>query len=81
MNVTSAIFATGMPCADSSTIWARRQVTTDPVPLRMIRSSRRPSSSSISRIRTRSATSTACRTRAAGVESGRRVTSAQHKGH
>ena len=30
MNDTSAIFATGMPCADSSTIWARRQVTTDP---------------------------------------------------
>ena len=31
---TSAIFATGMPCADSSTIWARRQVTTEPVPCR-----------------------------------------------
>ncbi|MFB7867915.1 hypothetical protein [Streptomyces sp. NPDC056069] len=56
MNVTSAIFATGMPCADSSTIWARRQVTTDPVPLRMICSSRLPSSSSISRTCTRSAT-------------------------
>nr|WP_169314089.1 hypothetical protein [Streptomyces piniterrae] len=49
VNVTSAIFATGMLCADSNTIWARRQVTTDPLPLRMIRSSRRPSSSSISR--------------------------------
>ncbi|ELP62573.1 hypothetical protein STRTUCAR8_00992 [Streptomyces turgidiscabies Car8] len=36
MNVTSAIFATDMPRADSSTIWARRQVTTDPVPPRMI---------------------------------------------
>ncbi|WP_406500780.1 hypothetical protein OG936_13555 [Streptomyces sp. NBC_00846] len=55
VNVTSAIFATGMPCANSSTIWARRQVTTEPVPLRMIRSRRRPSSS-ISRTRTRSAT-------------------------
>ncbi len=44
---TSAILATGMPCADSSTIWARRQVTTDPAPRRMIRSSRRPSLSSI----------------------------------
>ncbi|WP_165945603.1 hypothetical protein [Micromonospora sp. KC606] len=30
VNVASAIFAAGMPCADSSTIWARRQVTTDP---------------------------------------------------
>ncbi len=58
VNDTSAIFATGMPCAESSTIWARRQVTTDPVPLRIIRSSRRPSSSSISRTRTRSATRT-----------------------
>ncbi|KAF5990264.1 hypothetical protein BOG92_054325 [Streptomyces sp. WAC00263] len=56
VNVTSAIFATGMPCADSRIIWARRQVTTDPVPRRMIRSSRPPSSSSISRTRTRSAT-------------------------
>ena len=45
VKVTSAIFTTGMPCADSRIIWARRQVTTDPVPLRMIRSSRRPSSS------------------------------------
>ncbi|MFF8192064.1 hypothetical protein ACF05L_14685 [Streptomyces bobili] len=41
VNVTSAIFATGMPCADNSTIWARRQAT-DPVPLRMIRSNRLP---------------------------------------
>lgn len=59
VNVTSAIFATAMPCADNSTIWARRQVTTDPVPRRMIRSSRRPSPSSISRTRTRSAIRTA----------------------
>ncbi|MFF5490324.1 hypothetical protein [Streptomyces virginiae] len=53
--MTSAIFATGMRWADSSTIWARRQVTTDPVPRRTIRSSRLPSSSSISRTCTRSA--------------------------
>ncbi|MCI3928894.1 hypothetical protein MQV74_06285 [Streptomyces sp. AN091965] len=58
VNDTSASFTTGIPCVDSKTIWARRQVTTDPVPLRMIRSSRRPSSSSISRTRTRSATRT-----------------------
>ncbi|HEX6451850.1 MAG TPA: hypothetical protein VF060_20595 [Trebonia sp.] len=58
-NVTSAIFATGMLCADSSTIWARRHVTTGPLPRRMIRSRRCPSSSSISRTRTRSAASTA----------------------
>jgi hypothetical protein len=42
--------------ADSSTICARRQVTTDPLPRRTISTSRRPSSSSISRTRTRSAT-------------------------
>lgn len=58
VNDTSAIFATGMPCADSSTIWARRQDTTDPVPLRIIRSSRLPSLSSISRTRTRIVTRT-----------------------
>ena len=56
VNVTSAIFATSMPCADSSTICARRQVTTDPVPRRTIRSSRCPSSSSISRTRMPSVT-------------------------
>ncbi|MYW04128.1 hypothetical protein GT354_38770 [Streptomyces sp. SID3343] len=61
VNVTSAIFATLMACADSRTIWARRHVTTDPVPRRTIRKSRRPSSSSISRTRTRSATDTASR--------------------
>lgn len=49
VNDTSAIFATGMPCADSRTIWARRHVTTDPVPLRMIRSRRCSSSSSMCR--------------------------------
>src|SRR6516165_6215076 len=45
-----------MPCAESSTICARRQVTTDPLPRRTIRTSRRPSSSSISRTRSRSVT-------------------------
>lgn len=35
-NVASALFTTGMLCADSS-IRARRQATTDPVPPRMIR--------------------------------------------
>jgi hypothetical protein len=42
--------------ADSSTIWARRQVTTDPELRRTIRSSRLPSSLLICRTRTRSAT-------------------------
>ena len=45
-----------MPCADSSTICARRQVTTDPLPRRMIRTNRPPSSSPISRTRSRSLT-------------------------
>jgi hypothetical protein len=49
VNATFAIAGTRMPCADSSTICARRQVTTDPLPRRTIRTSRRPSSSSISR--------------------------------
>jgi hypothetical protein len=40
------------------TVIPGREVTTDPVPLRMIRSSRRPSSSSISRTHTRSAIQT-----------------------
>jgi hypothetical protein len=56
VNATFAIAGTSMPCADSSTICARRQVTTDPLPRRMIRTSRRPSSSSISRTRSRSVT-------------------------
>jgi hypothetical protein len=55
VNATSAIAAISMPCADSSTICTRRQVTTDPAPRRTIRGNRRPSSSSISRTRTRSA--------------------------
>lgn len=32
VNVTSALFATGMTWADSSTLRARRRVTTDPLP-------------------------------------------------
>ena len=48
VNATFAIAGTSMPCADSSTICARRQVTTDPLPWRTIRTSRWPSSSSIS---------------------------------
>ena len=56
VNATFAIAATPIPCADSSTICARRQVTTDPLPRRMIRTSRCPSSSSISRTRSRSVT-------------------------
>jgi hypothetical protein len=60
VNATLAIAAASMPWADSSTICARRQVTTDPVPRRTIRTSRRPSSSSISRTRTRSLTSPVC---------------------
>jgi hypothetical protein len=56
VNATSAIVGTSMPWADSSTICARRQVTTDPLPRRMIRTSRRPSPSSISRTRSRSVT-------------------------
>ena len=56
VNATFAIAATSIPWAGSSTICARRQVTTDPLPRRMIRTSRRPSSSSISRTRTRSVT-------------------------
>jgi hypothetical protein len=56
VKVASAIVVTDMPCADNSTIWARRRVGIDPEPLRMIRSRRCASSSSISRTRTRSAT-------------------------
>ena len=50
------IAGTGMPWALNRTIWARRQVTTDPVGRRRIRRSRCPSWSVISRTRTRSAT-------------------------
>ena len=55
VNATLAIAAASMPWAESSTICARRQVTTDPLPRRTIRTSRRPSSS-ISRTRSRSVT-------------------------
>ncbi|GGQ31925.1 hypothetical protein GCM10010140_72480 [Streptosporangium pseudovulgare] len=55
VNASSATFWTVMPCAGHSTICAHRQVTTEPEPRRTIRSSRLPSSSSISRTRTRSA--------------------------
>ena len=48
--------------ADSRTICARRQVTTDPLPRRTIRTSRRPSSASISRTPSRSVTGPVCRT-------------------
>ena len=40
VNATFPIAAASMPCADSSTIWARRQVTTDPLTRRMICTSR-----------------------------------------
>src|SRR4029434_3129290 len=56
VKVTWAIWATSMPWALSSTIWARRQVTTDPVDRRTMRSSRLPSWLLIARTRTRSAT-------------------------
>jgi len=56
VKATFAIADASMPWADSSTICARRQVTTDPLPRRMIRTSRCPSSSSISRTRSRSVT-------------------------
>jgi hypothetical protein len=56
VKVTLAIWLTSMPWALSSTIWARRQVTTDPELRRTIRSSRLPSWLVISRTWTRSAT-------------------------
>jgi hypothetical protein len=56
VKVTLARAGTSMPCADSSTICARRQVTTDPELRGTIRSSRLPSSLVMSRTRTRSAT-------------------------
>jgi hypothetical protein len=43
VNATFAIAAASMPWADSSIICARRQVTTDPLSRRTIRTSRRPS--------------------------------------
>src|SRR5450755_2379036 len=63
VNATFAIPAASMSCADSSTICARRHVTTDPLPRRTIRTSRRPSSSSsIPRTRRRSVTGPVCKT-------------------
>lgn len=55
VKLTFAIAATSMPWADSSTICARRQVTTDPESRRTVRNSRLPSSLVISRTRTHSA--------------------------
>jgi hypothetical protein len=43
VNTTSEILGGLMPWADSKTICARRQVTTEPVPRRTIRNSRLPS--------------------------------------
>jgi hypothetical protein len=40
--MTNPLSPTSMPWADSSTICARRQVNTDPLPRRMIQTSRRP---------------------------------------
>jgi hypothetical protein len=54
--MTNPLSPTSMPWADSSTICARRQVNTDPLPRRMIQTSRRPSPSSISRTRSCSVT-------------------------
>jgi hypothetical protein len=55
VNTTREISTAVMPCADNSTIWARRQVTTEPEPRRTIPSSRLPSSLVISRSTTRAA--------------------------
>lgn len=44
VNATLAIAGASMPGGDGSTICARRQVTTDPLPRRTIRTSRAPSS-------------------------------------
>src|SRR6266852_4037502 len=55
VKASRAICATLMPCAGHSTICARRHVTTDPDPRRTIRFRRLPSSSLISRTRTRPA--------------------------
>jgi hypothetical protein len=56
VDVTSAIFAGFIFRADSGTICTRRQITTDPVPRRTIRSERGPASSSIFRTCDRSTT-------------------------
>jgi hypothetical protein len=55
VKVTLATAGTSMPCADSSTIYARRQVTTDPELRRTMRSSRLPSWLVMLPTRTRSA--------------------------
>jgi hypothetical protein len=56
VNATFAIEATSMPWTDSSTICSRRQIITHLLSRHTIRTGRRPSSSSKSRTRTRSAT-------------------------
>jgi hypothetical protein len=58
VNVTRAICGTSIAWAESSTICARRHVTTEPVPRRRIRNSRLPSSLLIGLTWTRSATET-----------------------
>jgi hypothetical protein len=55
VNASPATGATLIPRADHGTIFARRRVPTDPVPRCTIRRSRWPSSSPISRTRTRPA--------------------------
>jgi hypothetical protein len=55
VNAGRAICATLIPCADHDTICIRRHVTSGPVPRRTIRRNRLPSSSPISRTRTRPA--------------------------
>src|SRR5262249_33296568 len=60
VNATFAIAAASMPWAGSSTICARRQVRTDLLPRRTIRTCRAPSSPSISRTCRRSTTGQVC---------------------
>jgi hypothetical protein len=55
VKTTSLILGGLIPCADRSTICARRQVTTEPLVCRTMRSSRLPSSFVISRSFTRAA--------------------------
>jgi hypothetical protein len=56
VNATLAIWVMSIPCAESSTICARRHVTTDPEQRRTIRNSRLPSSFANSQIRNPSRT-------------------------
>jgi hypothetical protein len=56
VNATLAIWVMSIPCAESSTICARRHVTTDPEQRRTIRNSRLPSSFANSRTRNPSRT-------------------------